>query len=169
MFKVNDYVMYGLTGACQITDIRKDEYNSDDETQYYVLNPVFNNTMTIKVPVDNPNIVMRSVITKDDALSLIAKIPEIDAAWIDDDRQRNATFKAALRSGKIEEWAKIIRTIHLQKEAKSVAGKKLAKIDEDMMNTAEKHLNEEFSIALDISPEEVIPYIIEHIPQSNAR
>ncbi|HEX3011191.1 MAG TPA: CarD family transcriptional regulator [Syntrophomonadaceae bacterium] len=165
MFKVNDFVVYGLTGVCKISDIRKDEYNSKDETQYYVLNPVFNNNMTIKVPVSNQNILMRSIITKDDALSLIAKLPQIEDGWIDDEKQRNAAFKSALRSGKVEEWAKIIKTIYLQKEVRSVVGKKLAKMDEDIMNTAEKNLNEEFSVVLNISPNEVVRYINKHIPQ----
>lgn len=164
MFKVNDYVVYGLTGVCQITDIRKDEYNSDDEAQYYVLNPVFNNNMTIKVPVNNQTILMRSVISKDDVLSLIAKMPEIETIWVDDEKQRNNAFKAALRSGKDEEWIKIIKTIYLEKEAKAIAGKRLAKVDEEIMNKAEKQLNEEIAVALDILPNEVVPYIMKHIP-----
>jgi hypothetical protein len=33
------------------------------------------------------------------------------------------------------------------------------------MSAAEKQLNQEFAISLNISPEEVVPYIIEHIPK----
>ncbi len=167
MFKVNDYVVYGLTGVCQITDIRKDEHISNDETQYYVLNPVYDSNMTIMVPVNNQNILIRSIITKDDVLSLIAKMPEMETVWIEDERQRKANFKAALRSGKNEEWVKLIRTLYLEKEARSVIGKKLTKTDEDIMNAAEKQLNQEFAIVLNISPDEVVPYILEHISQNN--
>lgn len=165
MFKVNDYVVYGLTGVCQITDIRKDEYISNDETQYYILTPVYDKNMTIMVPVNNPNIVMRAISSKDDVLSLIAMMPEMESVWIDDDKQRNANFKAALKSGKNKEWIKLIRTLYLEKKARSVIGKKLTKTDEDIMITAEKYLNQEFAITLNISPEEVVPYIIEHIPK----
>lgn len=166
MFKVNDYVVYGVTGVCQITEIGEDEYNSNNDTQYYVLKPVYNNNMIIKVPVGNQNILMRSIITKDDILSLIAKMPEMDTVWIDDEAQRNTSFKAALKSGKNEELLKVIRMIYHEKEARSLTGKKLAKKDEDILNTAEKQLNEEFAVVLNISPEEVVPYILEHIPQS---
>ena len=38
------------------------------------------------------------------------------------------------------------------------------KTDEEIMNTAEKNLYEEFAIALNISPEEVVSYIHERIP-----
>lgn len=164
MFKVNDYVVYGLTGVCQITDIRKDEYTTDNEDQYYILNPVYNNNMTIKVPVNNQNILMRSIMTKDDVLALIEAMPEIETIWIDDDRQRNASFKAALRSGKNEEWVKLVKTLYQEKEARALNGKKLNKMDEEIFNTAENILYQEISIALNISPDEVESYIKDHIP-----
>lgn len=40
----------------------------------------------------------------------------------------------------------------------------IMKTDEEIMNTAEKNLYEEFAIALNISPEEVVSYIHERIP-----
>lgn len=163
MFHVNDYVVYGLTGVCQITDIRKDEYISSNETQYYVLNPVYNNNMTIKVPVNSQNIMMRAVISKHDAMSLIAAMPEIKTVWIDNEKQRTADFKAALKSGNHENWVKIIKTLYLEKKARSASGRKLTKTDEDILNEAEKQLNQELSIALDISCDAVGSYIIKHI------
>ncbi|MGI5920980.1 MAG: CarD family transcriptional regulator [Syntrophomonadaceae bacterium] len=165
MFKVNDYVVYGLTGVCRITDIRKDEYINNDETQYYVLEPVYDKNMTIKVPVNNRNILMRSIITKDDALSLIEKMPEIETVMIDDEKERSAYFKSALRLARNEERVKIIKTLYLEREAKTAIGKKLSRTDEDIMNTAEKQLCEEFAVALNIPPDQVVSYIIEHIPQ----
>jgi CarD family transcriptional regulator len=96
-------------------------------------------------------------------------MPEKETIWIDDSRERSEYFKAALKTRKSEEWVKLIRTLYLEKEARSAVGKTLMKIDEDIMNTAEKQLNEEFAIALNISPDEVIPYIIEHISQDNEK
>lgn len=72
-------------------------------------------------------------------------------------------FKAALRTGECEELIKLIKTLYLEKKEKSVIGKKLMKSDEDIMKAAEKHLYEEFAIALNISPNEVVTYILEHI------
>lgn len=164
MFKVNDYVVYGQTGLCMIADIRKDEYNDSDETEYYVLQPVYENNMTIMIPVDNPPSTMRAIITKDDVLSLIAMMPKQETVWIDNDLQRTSNFKAAIRTGKPEEWIKVIKTIYLEKQARTLIGKKLPKTDEDLLHTAEKNLNEEFAVVLNISPNEVVPYILEHTP-----
>lgn len=165
MFKVNDYVVYGATGVCQIIDIRKEEYTSNNEAEYYVLQPVYNNNLTIKTPVNNPNPFMRPIITKDDILSLIEMMPEIEPVLIDNWKQRSDQFKAALKTGKVEEWIKIIRTLYLEKKAKSAANKNLTKTDEGIMNDAEKQLNEEFAISLNIPPDEVLPYILEHVPE----
>ncbi|MPM45123.1 hypothetical protein SDC9_91808 [bioreactor metagenome] len=161
MFKVNDYVVYGSTGVCQITDVVKDEFNSN-ESEYYVLHPVYNNhSMTIKIPVNNS--LMRPVLTKDDVLSLIAAMPDKETSWIDDNKERFNAFKSALKSHQDEELIKIIKTIYLQKQAQAAVNKKLTKTDEDLMNAAERQLYEEFAIALNISPGEVVPYINEYI------
>ncbi len=163
MFKVNDYVVYGSTGVCQITDIRTEEFIKGDEAEYYILQPAYNNNMTIKIPVNNPKVSMRKVIKKDDVPLLIAMMPDKETLWIDDDKLRRNNFLAALKTGKSEEWIKIYKTIYNEKKARLEIGKKLAKTDEDIMNAAEKQLYEEVAIALEITPDEVAPYILEHI------
>lgn len=162
MFEVNDYVVYNSNGVYKIVDIRTEKI-SDTEAEFYVLEPAFNNNLTIKTPVNNPKVLMRGVITKDDVLSLIASMPEKEAIWINNDRERSENFKAALKSGESEEWVRLIKTIYLEKEKKSHIGKKLMKTDQDIMITAERNLNEEFAIALDISPDEVPAFILERI------
>lgn len=163
MFKINDYVVYGTTGVCQITDIERDTYINDDEKEYYVLRPVYDDKTVIKTLVNNPKVVMRAVINKEDVLLLIAAMPNQETIWIDDERERNEKFKTALKSGNNEDWLKIIKTLYLKKEEKMEAGKKLTKTDENIMKIAERQLYEEFAVALNITPDEVLPYILEHI------
>ncbi|MDI9479578.1 MAG: CarD family transcriptional regulator [Syntrophomonadaceae bacterium] len=163
MYKINDYVVYGLTGVCQITDIQKDSID-DEEKEYYVLTPVFSENMTIKTPVDNVNAKMRKVITKKEALSLIAAMPDQETAWITDNRERSEAFKTALKTGKSEELVKLVKTIYLEKEEMATIGKKLSKSDEEVLKAAEKQLNEEIAIALEIPLDKVTEYIINHVP-----
>ncbi|MDP4127849.1 MAG: CarD family transcriptional regulator [Bacillota bacterium] len=164
MFKVNDYVVYSSTGVCKIIDIRKDKDISDNDIEYYVLQPAYHSNMTIKTPVNNPKVLMRNIITKDEVLALIDAMPEKESIWIDNDRKRFERFKTALRTGESEEWVKLVKSIQLKKQEQSDLGKKLLKTDEEIMNAAEKNLNEEFALALNISPEEVVSYILERIP-----
>lgn len=163
MFKVNDYVVYSTTGVCKIIDIREEMDPSDNEIEYYILQPVSSSNMTIKAPVNNHKISIRKILTKEAVSALITAIPEIETIWIDDNRQRSEVFKTALKSGKCEEWIKLIKTLYLEKKERSSLGKKLMKSDEDIMKAAEKHLYEEFSVVLGISPDEVATYILEHV------
>ena len=167
MFKVNDYVMYGSTGVCKIIDISKEKHISinSEETDYYVLHPVFNDNIVIKIAVNNPNAPIRAILTKDEVLSLIKTMPEQETIWIDDNRERSEYFKAILKSKESEDWVKLIKTLFLEKEARSLVGKTLTKTDEGIMNTVEKLLYEEFAVALGISPDEVLAFIEEYIPK----
>ena len=163
MFKVNDYVVYGSTGICRITDIVKDKLINGAETEYFILQSVCENNLTIKAPVINSNAMMREPISKDGISSLIATMPDQGTIWIKKFTERNIYFKAALKSGKCEEWAKLIKTIYMAKQGDPGERKKLSKSDDDIMQAAEKKLYGEFAITLSISPDEVVPYIREHI------
>ncbi|HBQ27188.1 MAG TPA: transcriptional regulator [Syntrophomonas sp.] len=164
MFKVNDYIIYGSTGVCQITDITTEEYGNG-KIQYYVLKPVYQDNLIIKFPVKGESVLMRPIITRDEVDSLIAGMPEIETIWIEDMRERRNMYQAALKSGNTDEMAKIIKSIYLEREARNSSGKKLSMTDENMMNAAERQLYQEIATALNISPDEVLPYILEHIPQ----
>ncbi|NLM43197.1 MAG: transcriptional regulator [Clostridiales bacterium] len=163
MFNVNDYIVYGTTGVCQVLEIRKEKDENNNEIQYYILQPVYNKTMKIKTPVDNDKVIMRSVITKEKVLSLIKSMPEQETVWIEDYRKRSEAYKAALRTANCQEWIKIIKTLYQKKKEKTAEGKKLMKADEEIMKAAEKSLHEEFAVVLDISPDEVPPFILKHI------
>jgi CarD family transcriptional regulator len=163
MFQINDIVVYGTTGVCRVTDIAKEKYLGKEETEYYVLQPVFNNKMVIKTPVNNQKVVMRNIINKNDVLSLIDDMANKEAISINNDRERSELCKAALRTGDIEEWIRVIKILKLEQKEKSAAGKKLNKIDEEIMKAAEKQLFEEFAIVLEIPPEEVNQYIKKRI------
>lgn len=126
MFKVNDYVMYGSTGVCKIIDISKEKHISinSEETDYYVLHPVFNDNIVIKIAVNNPNAPIRAILTKDEVLSLIKTMPEQETIWIDDNRERSEYFKAILKSKESEDWVKLIKTLFLEKEARALSRSK---------------------------------------------
>lgn len=165
MFKVNDYIMYGLTGVCQVVDITKESFIDNLQKEYYVLKYIYDNNTIIKIPTDNEKISMRKLLSKEDMSTLINSIPNSETIWIDNDRKRNEEFKSILKTGDIENLVKLIRSIYLDKEYKQSIGKKLYKVDDEIMQTAERLLNEEFATILNISPDEVSTYISTHVPQ----
>lgn len=163
MFKVNDYIMYGRTGVCQVTEIKNGESMGNTGTDYYVLNPIFENNSVIMTPVDNQKILMREVISKKEIFSIIDSVSNEEALWIDDDKIRNEKFKSSIKAGICEDWIRIIKSIHLKIEEKKSIGKKISQLDEGILREVKKLLYEEFSLVLEILPEEVENFIYEKI------
>lgn len=165
MFKVNDYVMYGITGVCKVLDITTETFKNSIKKKYYVLKPKYSNNTIIKVPVDNVKISIRKLLTKEEIASLINSIPEKDSLWIENERNRSEEYKAMVRTGDCNNLVTIIKGINSNQRNKKPAGKKLSKKDEEIKDLAERLINEEFAEVLQIKPEEVTNYILERIPQ----
>ncbi|GAA0086420.1 CarD family transcriptional regulator [Clostridium sp. MB05] len=162
MFEINDYVVYGSNGVCKIIDIEKVS-SRNEELEYYILSPVYNNKMTIKIPVNNKKILMRELLTKSEVMNLIEGISKNETIDIEDTRRRNEEFKSIIKSGNNEEIIKVINSIKIEENEKNLLGKKLNKTDEDIMISARKHLYEELAIVLDIDVDEVQEYIKNNI------
>ncbi|MBE6070491.1 MAG: CarD family transcriptional regulator [Clostridium butyricum] len=165
MFKINDYIMYGMTGVCKVTDIKEEKFIGDTKKECYVLRPIYSKNTIIKTPVDNKRVVMRKLHSKEEAISLINGMPEKETLWIDDERERTDKFKVMLKTGECEELITLIKSIYCNKKNKKLLGKKISKSDDEIMKAAENLLNEEFATILGISPDEVTSYILNHISQ----
>ncbi|MGG5460304.1 CarD family transcriptional regulator [Clostridium sp. B9] len=166
MFKINDYIMYGNVGVCKVMDITNETIMNSEEKEYYVLNPIYSkyskNTV-IKIPTDNDKIAMRELMTKTEVDTLINDMATKDIVWIEDDRERIEEFKSMLKTGKSDDLMMIVKSIYSDKKNKKAKGKKTHKGNDDIMQTAEKLINQEFATILDIKPEEVRKYITSHM------
>lgn len=163
MFEINEHIMYGNVGACQVVDITNEKFANNMQRECYVLNPIYAKNTVIKIPVDNDRIAMRKILSKEEITLLINDIKNREVLWIEEDKKRNEQFKSMLKTGKCEELITIIRSLYLDRQNKQAIGKKLSKSDEEIIQIAEKLLSEEVSIILDITPQEVPDYIKEHI------
>ncbi|MEO2582714.1 CarD family transcriptional regulator [Clostridium tertium] len=162
MFKINDYVVYGSNGVCKVTDIEPVTLRNE-ELEYYILSPVYNEKMTIKTPVNNQKILMRELMTKAEIVNLLKEISKNETVEIEDSRRRVEEYKAIIKRGNAEELIKVINSIKLEKDEKNSIGKKLNKTDEDIMISASKQLYQEMAIVLDIDVDEVQDYIKNNI------
>ena len=163
MFEVNDYIMYGMTGVCQVVDITKEKFIDNLPKEYYVLKYLYGNSTIIKIPTDNKKVPMRKILSKGEVTTLINNMPNSETIWIEDDKKRNEEFKSILKTGDVDNLVKLVRSIYLDNEYKKTMGKNIYKIDEEFMDTAERLLNEELATVLDIYPHEVATYISNHI------
>ena len=79
MFEIGEYVVYGVKGVCRIEDITHIDISGADKNRlYYVLAPIGDANGKIYVPTDNQKIVIRRVISKEEAEKLIQELPEIE-------------------------------------------------------------------------------------------
>lgn len=166
MFEVGEYIVYGVKGVCRIEDITHiDIPGADKNRLYYVLDPIGEGNGKIYAPTDNQKVMMRKVITKEEADRLIEELPQIDLLWVPDDRQREAKYKEALNTCDYRAWVSIVKTLYLRKQERVAQGKKITALDERYMRTAENELYSELSLTLGIPKERMEDYIKERLEQ----
>lgn len=158
MFAVNEYVIYGNNGVCQVKDICTPP-GVEGDRKYYLLNPVYLKGTTIYTPVDNIKVIMRSILSREESERLISRIPSIHTAWISNDKAREASCKQAISTCDSMEWIKVIKAMLQRKKEQHGLGKKLRQSDERLLSSASEHLHGELAVALNIPIEEVETYI----------
>ena len=126
MYKVGDLIVYGRTGICEVTEITTLKMDGVPKDKlYYILRPVREKRGKVFTPVDNEKIVMRRVISKEEAEELIREIPQIEGLWIGSEKQREEKYKECMKSCKCAEWVRIIKTLYQRKMSRLKQGKKI--------------------------------------------
>ena len=98
MYEVGDLIVYGRTGICEVTEITTLKMDGVPKDKlYYILRPVREKHGKVFTPVDNEKIVMRKVISKEEAEELIREIPQIEGLWIGSEKQREEKYKECIK------------------------------------------------------------------------
>ena len=94
MFQVGDVVVYGSTGVCEVVDIGPlDLPGTSKERIYYTLRPFYEERSRVFTPVDGQKVILRAVLTQQEALDLIDRIREIGILTITNEKQRETEYK----------------------------------------------------------------------------
>lgn len=164
MFAAGDYIVYGNTGICQVMGVTTMEMEGvSTDRLYYILRPENKSEGTIFTPVENNRIVMRRLLTKEEAEALIEEIPEIETLGITNEKKREETYKECIRSCECREWVRIIKTINYRNRDRMKKGKRTTATDERYLKTAEDNLYSELSILLGVPKDKMEDYIAERI------
>jgi len=164
MYKIGTTVIYRSEGVCRITDITVKRFR-DKKIEYYVLKPVYKENSEIFVPKDNLELVgkMKRVMTKEEIYSLINNMPNEESIWIANENDRKEKYKEILVRGDRTELVQLIKTLYVHKQNQKQVGKKLHLADERFLKDAERMLYDEFAFVLDITPSQVLPFIVGEI------
>ncbi|MCC8136779.1 MAG: CarD family transcriptional regulator [Clostridiales bacterium] len=156
MYSVGDYVVKANNGVCRVEDIvHLDVSGASKDKQYYLLIPQADKSAKLYVPVDTTSTSIRSVMSEEGAWEIIEKIPDIDEAWIANDKIREQEYREALKSCDPELLVGIIKNIYLRKKKRLSEGKKSTSVDERYFRLAEQALYSELAFAIGREPEEI--------------
>ena len=165
MFQEGDYIVYRNTGVCRVEKIGipEDFPAAAQDVQYYHLAPVRGSGI-IYIPVDS-KVFMRAIISKEEAINLIASIPSVEEHpdYSKDQKSLAEHYKALLQTHDCSALVQLIKNIYCKNRELNEKGKTTGKTDQQYMKQAETLLHEELSIALGIPFDEIPAYIRKQI------
>lgn len=164
MFQIGETVLYGTEGVCRITEVMQMKCGGT-RAEYYVLKPIYRGGATIYVPLGNERLLerMRRVLSAQEIDELLQSVTQEELAWIDDANERRQEYAKILTAGDRRDIVRLIRALYLRRQALVSVGKHLRTSDEQLLRDAEKLLNDEFALVLNIPQHEVPEYIRRHI------
>lgn len=169
MFEKGDYIVHGSNGVCQVEGVTNlDMPGVDKNRLYYVLSPVNSKGSRMYSPIDNSKVVVRKILSKDEAMDLIDDIPNIEQFVIENDKQRETRYKEAIRTCDCRELIRIIKTLYNHRQERFAEGKKSTTIDEKYFHMAEDNLYSELAISMGREKSGIEEFIAERMAQLGA-
>ena len=164
MIQLGDTVLYGSEGVCTVAEITELDFGGKP-ARYYLLKPVYNPNSAVYVPVENEKLTakMRRVLSVEEIRAVVHAIPREESLWIEDEEERKAVYRDILQRGDRLELARIIKALYFHEQEQRAKGKHLHAADERFFKEAEKMLYHEFALVLNISPDEVVPFLFQQI------
>jgi CarD family transcriptional regulator len=170
MFEKGQYIIYERSGVCVVSDILPaDSVPSTRKSGfYYQLTPVFDSG-TIYIPVDT-TVFMRPILTREQAMELIQKIPSLSSNVCDsiDPRALVQQYRAILRSNDCDQLVALIKAIYEKQHAPGLKKGHATQTDLTFFRRAQSLLHEELAAALGIPVSEVPNFIAEQMNRRNS-
>lgn len=160
MYEIGQLIVYGNDGVCRVEEIGTPKISGvDKHREYYTLAPIYREGKVF-TPVDS-KVFMRPVITREEALALIDRIPQMTAQVYENSNLRflNEHYQQCIQDYTCADLLQLIKDVRAKRRRMTERGKKLGLVDERYMKRAEEMLHGELAIALDM-PREQVPQFI---------
>jgi len=156
MYEIGTYLAYENKGICVVEGIKELSLPGATKGQkYYVLKPVYEETGTIYCAINSDKVVMRPMLSKEEADEILDEIPSIEQMWIPDEKQRELKYKEAMRSCDCRQWVSIIKTLYERRQNRLSMGKKTTNTDDRYYKKASENLYGELAMALSKEKNEI--------------
>lgn len=155
MFEIGEVVSYNQY-ICKIKSIKKNHNN-----EYYVMNPVDDETLVIEIPIENKISSIKKIMTYDEAMELIKKLNSIEVISVSD-KYIEQQYKDLLKTRDKENIVKVIKTAYLRNKKREEENKKISEKDKSYLEKAEKLLYNEISFSLKKSYDDTKQFIYDY-------
>lgn len=164
MFSIGDNIIYGSEGVYTVTEFTTSPIDKNDTRQFYVLRPVHGPVGNVIItPVGNDKVKMRAVMSREDALDLIDKIPSLPTLTVEKEKNRREVYRVALAEASPEKFVGIIKTVMERRAEMLKLKKRLSESDNDYEKKAKFCLNGELAVSLGMRFDEVDSFIEERL------
>ena len=155
MYKVNDKVIHSREGLSTIVG----QTTFADRT-YFIIKPDNGNADNIYVLTDKTENIIRPIMKKDAAISLVKYMKTVVAEFIDNTKQRRDIYKKRLISGNVYDLAYLhVQLYFYEFYNKNGQLVKLGPTDLQILRDARKILFDEFAISFKVSRDSIQPFI----------
>lgn len=162
MFKIDDFVVYGINGVCKVIDVCPSPFDKRDTRLFYVMQPLFGvGNSTIYTPADNEPQRIRPLISRADAEALVSAPPAIETVQVEIEKKRRDAYHAVMQEGSPLSYLKILKSVKLRRIETSENKKHLPDVDVEYEAKAKKCLYGELAVALDREYGDIEPMIKE--------
>ena len=152
MYEIGQLIVYGNEGVCRVEEIGTPKISGvDKHPDYYTLAPIYR----------EGKVFMRPVITREEALALIDRIPQMTAQVYENANLRllNEHYQQCIQDYTCADLLQLIKDVRAKRRRMTERGKKLGLVDERYMKRAEEMLHGELAVALDMTREQVPQFI----------
>ena len=165
MYQISELVVYGSIGVCRVNAITCPD--PDSSKQFYELAPLYQSGV-IYTPIEPGRIPMRPVMSRDDAMALLDRIPTVHAEIY---RERTLQllaqrYQSTLQTADPLQLLSLTMSVYRKRRQAEAQNRRLGMVDERFGRQAERLLYGELAIALDIPVDDVPAYIGSHVPES---
>lgn len=161
-FAKDQYVVYNGTEICRIGEKVIKNFDGVNESEYFSLFPK-DSKSTYYVPADKINMHVRPILSKQQLLDIIDRIPSVKGEWIDDRNDRKTKFYDAVRNGDYERILPMMSGLYSEENKRAKTGKHLFLDDKKNFEWAKKLLHSEIAFSFGITVEEAEKLIVQRI------
>jgi len=160
VFQINDRVIYGIHGACDIKAVERQ--TSGGKTQeYLVLEPVNQTGARFLVPTHNAAAMakLQKMLTKEELEQLLRSDSVHEFCWIQEENFRKQTYRELISGGDRVRLMAMVHTLYCHRTEQTASGRKVHVCDENFLRDAEKLLSGEISMVMEMDPDAARQFI----------